>query len=415
MSARATHSAQAMLLAAVAVTGMGQTLVFAILPSLGRAANLADVQVGLIITCSAFVFALASPIWGRLSEYIGRKPVMIIGMTGYALGTLGFALTFEAGIRGWVPSSLALLSLLILARCLQAAVMAASPPAASAYMADITSIEGRTRGMGRIGAAHNLGTVFGPALGGLTAALWLVLPLYLVVIITALMALWIALRLPESPYMLVRPEPAEKFSLSEAARQAFLAYKDTRIRTVLWLGILMFMAFAVVQQTLGFMYQDRFVLSPADAARGVGFAMMAAAVASLLSQAVIVQRLSWPPERLLRVGMPVMTAGFGVLAWAPNSPMAALGIAITGLGLGLGMPGISSAASLRVSAEEQGNVAGLMAACPAMGFILGPVLGTGLYQLDPQWPYWLVVILSVPLVIASWTLSASSGGEQEKE
>lgn len=404
MQGRVAQTAQAMLLASVAVTGMGQTLVFAILPSLGRASGLADVQVGLIITCSAFVFALASPIWGRLSEYIGRKPVIVIGLSGYAIGTLGFALTFEAGIRGWLPSSLALLALLILARCLQAAVMAASPPAASAYMADITSLEGRTRGMGRIGAAHNLGTVFGPALGGLVASVWLVLPLYLVVGITAAMAIWVALGLRESPYISTRPEPTVPFRLADAARHAFVAYRDPRIRDVLWLGILMFMAFAIVQQTLGFMYQDRFLLDPAQAARGVGFAMMAAAVSSLLAQAVIVQRLSWPPERLLRVAMPAMAAGFALLAWAPVPLIAAIGIAVTGLGLGLGMPGISAAASLRVSADEQGNVAGLMAACPAMGFILGPVLGTGLYEVEPHMPYLLVMVLAVPLVLASWKI-----------
>ena len=413
MQARVTHSAQIMLLAAVAVTGMGQTLVFAILPSLGREAGLADVQVGLIITCSAFVFALASPIWGRLSEYIGRKPVLIIGLTGYSLGTLLFALAFEAGIRGWLPSILVLLSLLVAARSLQAAVMAASPPAAAAYMADITSIEGRTRGMGRIGAAHNLGTVFGPALGGLTAAFWLVLPLYLVVAITAVMAAWVAWRLPESPYMQVRPAPAGPFSLASASRQAFAAYRDQRIRDVLWLGILMFMAFAVVQQTLGFMYQDRFALDPAGAARGVGFAMMAAAVSSLLAQAVIVQRLSWSPEKLLRFAMPAMAAGFALLAWAPQPWLAALGIAVTGLGLGLGMPGINSAASLRVSPEEQGNVAGLMAACPAMGFILGPVLGTGLYQLAPHLPYILVMALSVPLLVSSWRLGRAAAQQDD--
>ena len=71
------------------------------------------------------------------------------------------------------------------------------------------------------------------------------------------------------------------------------------------------------------------------------------------------------------------------------------------------MPGISSAASLRVSPQEQGDVAGLMAACPAMGFILGPVLGTGLYQIGPLLPYLLVLLLSIPLVLASWRLVES--------
>src|SRR5690554_124694 len=135
-----------LLLLAVAVTAMGQTLVFAILPSLGRASGLADIQVGLIITCSALAFALASPVWGRFSEHRGRRPVIVIGLSGYALGTLLFALSFEAGFCGWVSGS-KLLFLLVMARMLQALVMAASPPAATAYMADITTAAERTRGM----------------------------------------------------------------------------------------------------------------------------------------------------------------------------------------------------------------------------------------------------------------------------
>ena len=68
------------------------------------------------------------------------------------------------------------------------------------------------------------------------------------------------------------------------------------------------------------------------------------------------------------------------------------------------MPGVSSAASLRVGVEEQGAVAGLMSACPALGFIFGPVIGTGLYQLQPHWPYLLVLVLFVPLMLAVWRL-----------
>src|SRR5690606_33009041 len=123
------------------------------------------IQVGFIITCSALAFALASPVWGRFSEHLGRRPVLVIGLSGYAGGTLLFALTFEGGLRGWFSGSL-LLAMLVLARVLQALVMAASPPAATAYIADVTSAAERTRGMGKIGAAHNFGTIVGPALGG---------------------------------------------------------------------------------------------------------------------------------------------------------------------------------------------------------------------------------------------------------
>lgn len=396
-----SRATEALLLLAVAVTGMGQTLVFAILPSLGRAANMAEIEVGLIITCSALVFALASPVWGRLSEYIGRRPVLVLGLTGYGIGTLGFALVFQAGINGALQGAVLVMALVV-ARCLQAAVMAASPPAASAYIADVTSIAQRTRGMGRIGAAHNLGTVVGPAMGGMLAVFSLVLPLYVVVLVSLAMALFVAWRLPESPYISQRPAPAQPFSVAGALRASFASYRDPRLTGILLLGVGMFMTFAVVQQTLGFMYQDRFSLSPAGAAAGVGVAMMAAALSSLLAQAVVVQWLGWAPQTLLRLAMPLMGVGFVLLALAPVPVIAAAGIAVTGLGLGLGMPGISSAASVRVGTDEQGLVAGMMSACPALGFIIGPVLGTGLYQWLPQAPYWLVCVLVLPLIVAAW-------------
>ena len=82
------------------VTALGQTLVFILLPSLGRAAGLAEIQVGLIISCSSLAFALASPIWGYLSELRGRRPVLIIGLSGYAVGTLIFGVIFHLGLTG---------------------------------------------------------------------------------------------------------------------------------------------------------------------------------------------------------------------------------------------------------------------------------------------------------------------------
>ncbi len=398
-----------LLLLAVAVTGMGQTLVFAILPSLGRATGLADIQVGLIITCSALAFALASPVWGRLSEYLGRRPVLVIGLSGYAGGTLLFALTFEGGLRGWFGGSL-LLVMLVLARVLQALVMAASPPAATAYIADVTSAAERTRGMGKIGAAHNFGTIVGPALGGALAVFGLVMPLYVVVLITATMAVVVWRRLPESPWILQRPRPVQRFSVVDAVRASLAAYVDRRLIDVLLIGVVMFLCFAMVQQTLGFLYQDRFGLTPVQGASAVGVAMMLAAVTSLLAQAVIVQKLRWAPVTLLKVAVPAIGVGSLILLFAPATAVAAGAIALVGLGLGLGMPGVSSAASLRVGAEEQGAVAGMMSACPALGYILGPVLGTGLYQITPMAPYVLVCLLVVPLAVAVWRLGRHHTG-----
>ena len=360
-------------------------------------------QVGLIITCSSLAFALASPVWGRFSEHLGRRPVLVIGLSGYAAGTLLFALVFEAGLAGWV-GGVKLLAMLVAARVAQALVMAASPPAATAYIADVPSAAERTRGMGKIGAAHNVGTIAGPALGGALAMFGLLMPLYAVVLITLTMALVVWYRLPESPRMLERGRSNMHFSVVDALRASLAAYVDRRLVDVLVIGVSLFLCFAMVQQTLGFMYQDRFALTPTQGAAGVGVAMMAAAVTSLLAQVVIVQKLRWPPETLLKVAVIAIGLGSFLLLFAPVQSVAATAIALVGLGLGLGMPGVSSAASLRVGAEEQGAVAGMMSACPALGYIIGPILGTGVYSIWPLGPYVLVCLLVLPLGWAVWRL-----------
>ncbi|MCG8393795.1 MAG: MFS transporter [Pseudomonadales bacterium] len=390
------------LLAAVGVTALGQTLVFTLLPSLGRATGLAEMQVGLIISCSSLVFALASPVWGTFSESLGRKRVLVIGLTGYSLGTLAFALVFDAGLRGWVAGGL-LLAGLVVSRMLQAAIMAATPAAAAAYTADITTPEQRTQGMGRIGAANNLGTVIGPVSGGVLVAVALVFPLYGVALLTGLMALLAAWWLPQSPH-----QPSERtLTLGQTLRKGLAAYADPRLRDLLLTGVMLFMSFALIQQTLGFLFQDHFALSPAEAARALGLTMMAAAVMSLAGQIIVVQWLRAPATLLIGLAIPAIATGALVLWLADQKWAMSVAVMLVGLGLGFGMPAVMSLASLRVSPEEQGRVAGLASACPALGFILGPLVGTGLYTLDHRWPYLLVMSLSVPLAILGWRLARS--------
>ncbi|KGD65782.1 MFS transporter [Alcanivorax nanhaiticus] len=387
------------LLMAVAATALGQTLVFTLLPSLGRATGMAEMEVGLIISCSALVFALASPVWGTISESMGRKAVLVIGLTGYSLGTLLFALVFHAGLNGWITGGL-LVGGLVISRMLQAAIMAATPAAAAAYTADITTPEQRTQGMGRIGAANNLGTVIGPVSGGILAAITLVFPLYAVSVVTGLMAIGTACFLPASPQIRAKAAP----SLLQTLKKGLGAYADPRLRDLLMTGVMLFMSFALIQQTLGFLFQDHFQMSPQAAARTLGITMMAAAITSLSGQIIVVQWLRAPASLLIAMAVPAIGAG-AVVLWMAEAQLVMSGaVLLIGLGLGFGMPAIMSLASLRVGHEEQGRVAGLASACPALGFILGPLVGTGLYTLDHRWPYLLVMVLLIPLSWLAWRL-----------
>ena len=163
-------------------------------------------------------------------------------------------------------------------------------------------------------------------------------------------------------------------------------------------------AFAVTQQTLGFFYQDRMGLDGQHTAQMVGVAMIISAVSSLVAQGIIVQRFNFAAMTLIRIGIPIMGIGFFILANAEAYFWLVSCMGVVGFGMGLTMPGFTSAATLAVTANEQGAVAGVIAASPALGFILGPLIGTALYQYSETLPYWFTTLLFVPLTAYVWWL-----------
>lgn len=389
---RASH----VIFIAIITVAMGQTVVFAILGPLGREVGLNEMQIGFIITCSSVIFSLFSPIWGRKSDVMGRKPVMMIGLIGYTVGTVFFASTFFAGLNGWLTGGI-LFTALIFTRMMQSLVMSATSPAATAYVSDITDISNRTVGIGRIGAAHSLGTILGPAIAYF-AVISLLAPIYLAAVMTFLAAILVLIYLPSLPIAKVTTTNINK-----------LKYSDKRILPFMVVGIAMFTGFSVVQQTLGYYFQDKLRLSAEVTAQQVGIAMMGSAIAALLMQLLVVQKLGWSPFRLMRVGLPLMLCGFVGLTIGGELAEFVLAMAFVGMGIGMSAPGFSAAATLAVKPEEQGAVAGLISACPALGFIVGPLLGSSLYQLYPASPYIVSAILFGPLVIFAWRLVDKGG------
>lgn len=376
--------------AGVFAHGMGQSMVLAMLPALGREVGLREVMIGSIISMSSLVFFIASRAWGRLSDRLGRKPVILIGLWGYSAGTLLFALLFGLGMWGMLGGML-LYILIMLARMAQSVVMSGTAPATSAHVADTTTPAMRASGMGRLAAASNIGSIVGPAIAGTLAAASLLLPLVFAAVTTALTALLIRARLPGSGSRVATHQPAAKLHL-----------RDRRYRGLLFLGMAVFSAFAIVQQTLAFLIQDTLVLDTRATARNYGYAMMVFAAASLLAQTVIVQRLKPPPLLLLRWGLPLLLLGFIVLAGTVTATTIGLTMILMGLALGLCGPGFNAAISLAVAAHEQGAAAGIATAIPSLGFILGPVAGTWMYQLDPRYPYLFTTLMLLPACIGAF-------------
>ncbi len=389
MQGQLTRQQLTVLILALMATGMGQSLVFAILAPLGREVHLRELQITSIIALSALIFGLAAPRWGRFSDRVGRKPIIITGLIGYTVGTLLFTSVFYAGLTGLLSGAL-LYGTLLLTRCSQSIVMSATGPASAAYAADHTSREQRTKTMARLGTANSMGTILGPAVSGALATFGLLAPLYFAAALAAVAAVVVWRKLPQP-----RAE-----NLTERKPGPTLRYSDRRIALLLVTGIGVFAGFSSIQQTLGFQLQDKLHLSGIETAQMTGAALMVSAAFTFLIQLTVMQRVQGRPTQFIRVGLLLLLFGAAIVSGFETFAVLAVGMAFLGAGMALCMPSISAGASLAVTPEEQGAAAGLVSSCPAIGFVFGPLCAGALYQIhSPLAPLFSAAVFFVVLLV----------------
>ena len=385
-----TRNARTYLFFGLFATYAGLMLANPVFPPLARELGLSELEAGIIISVTALVFAACSPFWGRLSERAGRKPVFITGLVGAGIGLGLFAIAAQLGLSGIIAGGL-LLAALLATRVAAGVFMGGAPVSAQAFMADITETSDRSAGMALIGAANGLGTLLGPALAALLVTFGLIVPFYAGAAVILLAALVLAFFMPTSP------------RLQRLEKPPALRPWDHRIWPFLFLGFTTVTVIVLLQVTLGFYLIDRFGLTPVEAAQMSGVTLFTVGIALALIQGVLVTRFKWSPRTLLRAGMPIMAAGLLGAALAPSLALLIAAFAVMGTGAGLLFPGFTSGASLAVSEDEQGSVAGLNTATNGAGAVVGPLIGTGLYQLDIAAPYIAGAALFAALTLFVWT------------
>lgn len=390
-SPRARAFAIALLLVGAVCAGMGQTIVFSVLPPLAREIGLSDLQVGLIFMLSAMCWVTTGPHWGRASDRTGRKVFILIGLMGFAASMLLFGASIRLGVVGAI-SGLPLYTLMVGTRMLYGLLGSAGPPAAQAYIADRTSAKDRTAGIASFSAAFGLGAMLGPGFGAAAAVFGPVAPFFAMAILASLMSIAVFAFLPE------RTKPAKRKDYAK------IKLTDPRLRPFLIFGLAFGVANAIPIQTVGFYFIDRLGFSTELAPQLVGVGLMGGAMASLFSQLVIVQRFGLAPRTLMQIAPALIVVGH-ILIWVTASlgPVV-FGMVIAGFGAGLAVPGFNAAASLAVRADEQGAAIGLANAAGASGFIVSPLIGFGLYAIAPQAPYIFTTILAACL----WVFALNS-------
>lgn len=349
---------------------------------------------GSLYALAQFVFA---PLWGALSDRIGRRPVLLVTLAGTALGHLAWVFAGAFGV-------------LVAAR-LFAGAMAGNIATASAVIADTTTGNDRAKGMGIVGMAIGLGFILGPALGGLTFADALSLerawpageryginpfstPALVACVLTALNLLWVARCLPET-----RPHQGQRrdvlasllpFSVVRAYRQPGL--KRTHVIYLLQLTV-----FAAMEFTLTFLAAARLQFEPHD----ITYLFLYSGLLIALVQGGIVRRVvpRFGERAVLRAGLAVMLPGFVVVGYCTTTLVLYAGVGAMAIGSALTMPTLSALASRYAPADRQGLVQGTLRSMGSLSRAVGPILGGVAYwRFGSAVPYFAgAVLLLLPL------------------
>jgi len=399
----------------------GNTALQSVLPALGRSLGAADSAVAAVFSVSALLWVVAAPFWANRSDRHGRRAMVLVGLAGFTVSLLLCGIFLALGING-VLGPVATFVAFIIGRVIYGAFGSAAPPAVQALVAGRTSRDERTKALTLLASAFGLGTILGPAIAPylVLGSLWndgpkigLSGPAFVASLFGATMWIAAARLLPRAEHRshgaaVAYPSiggQASGASVTAATADGIekVGYFDSRIRGWMIVGLVMGHAQAMTSQAIGFLVIDRLHVAPAEAIQPTGLVLLMGAVSSLFVQWGIIPLLNLKPRALVLTGMTLGAAGCVAVGSANSLYGIALGYAIAALGFGFARPGFTAGSSLAVGPDAQGSVAGKVTSINGAGFVLGPSIGVGLYELWRPLPYltaagWLAATVIYALV-----------------
>jgi multidrug resistance protein len=330
---------------------LGFGIVIPVLPLYAEHFGATTWQIGWLVGVFSLAQFFFAPIWGKISDRIGRKPVLMIGVIGT--------------IAGYIMMGLAGSVLMLFVARLIDGIAGANIGTAQAYLADISSPETRARAMGLLGAAFGLGFVFGPALGGWAGVKYgFAAPMFIAAGLAAVNFVFILLFLPES-----RATAAQ-------ARERIFPHLWKNVDTRAYLSsllcyFLVIVGFSMMTTVFALYLHHRFSLD----ALHTGYILAGIGVLGVIIQGGLIGRLvkrfGEPPLTL--TGALFMSAGLAGLAFAGSVPAMLMASAAVGIGNSLLMPTLTALASRSASANWQGRALGVVQSGGSLARWAGPV------------------------------------------
>jgi MFS family permease len=383
------------LLGSLVVTGIGQTLLYALLPLAARSLALTGFQSSAVFALSALFWSLSSPFWGRVSDRSRGVGVLVLGMVGQALSNLAVGVTFFFALRGQVPHG-AVFPLLLVLRGINGVLGSAVLPSAQGMA--LRSAAGRPRisVVGTVASSWSIGTMAGPGFAAALAPLGLGAPLFVAAGLSSLAGVVLLLGAGEAG-------PAVA---SSAARPHALRFIRLRIWPLMIMSLGVGTANSLVAQSTGFFVQDRLGLSAHGSIAVSGSALSLAAACSVAMQ-VLAIRLRPAATTLILGGAACVAAAVCVVVALPTPWLLVPAMGVVGAGVGAGSLGISTAASLMTRPNQQGGVAGSLASASSLGAIVSALAVMPFYERLPDLPYLATGVLALCVVAGGCAVQAA--------
>jgi len=326
-------------------------------------------ELGALISLFALCQLLFSPIWGSISDSIGRKPILIVGAVGNALSLVMFGLSTQ-------------LWMLFVARALGGIFSAATMPTALAFIGDSTSKENRGGGMGVIGAAMGTGMVLGPGLGGWLGANSLSLPFYVSGALSLGAGLLIFLILPESLPLENRPSKLQ-LDISSRYKGMWEGLKGP-MALFLLLSFLVSFGLSNMEGILGLFALERFGFGPPE----VGTIMVVVGTVVALVQMVLTGPATkrFGERNVIKAALIGLTVTFLLILVAYDFPTLLITIGLFAFTNAMLRPSIASLVS-KETRIDQGLAMGLNSSFMSLGRFIGPLLAGFLFDIRITLPY----------------------------
>jgi DHA1 family tetracycline resistance protein-like MFS transporter len=379
------------MLSVVFVDLVGFGVIIPLLPFYGQEFHASPWTITTLMSTYSACQLIAAPLWGRLSDRVGRRPVVLVSVTTSVLGYL------------WLGSADALW-MLFAARMLQG-LSAGNISVAQAYMADISTPENRAKAMGGLGAALGLGFVIGPAIGGLLAGgdpnrLNVALPSYVAAGLSsvALVLAITALResLPPALRMAARDRPGR-------VAQIFDAFGRPRLRQLMILFFTTSVAFAGMESSFALWTYARFGWGPEQ----VGYTFGMVGIVLVIVQGGLIGPLTrrFGEARTLLGGTISIALGLALMAAARTPPLGIAASCLLALGMGMASPSTSALISREAGAFEQGGILGVNQSVGSFARIVGPAIaGAGFTYAGPSAPYVSGALLMLVSALLAWRI-----------